>query len=297
MKNNTKINDQAWSHYWTGPASLGATCVPGAPAEVTDLLERIWQQFFGRLPSDSEVLDLGTGSGTVLQSAKQVRSDLNLTGVDYSQSLPDGGDGITLLPGVFLEDLPFAENSFTAVTAQFALEYGDWPAAVDELKRVLADDGSLQLICHHSKGIIVAANRERLAALEDILSGSGLFNGSLKIVRQRKIREPKSGRYLDRLLNKLHAAHPQQPVVSEVVQRIADLMTQPAALKKLMSLRRDIEMEQQRIKALLAAALTPARARELQQMLVPSTALINCNTLYLPGTETPLAWLISSSTE
>jgi len=284
----------AWNVYW-GTKRPDSGCIPGAPDSVAELLQRTWQDFFNSLPQEAELLDLGTGSGAVLRLAQILRPELRLTGVDYASSLPDLGNSVRMHSSVLLEDLPFGDSRFDVVTSQFALEYGVWPAAVEEMSRVLAKNGYFLLICHHGESIIVAANRDRVATIDLILGGSGLISGALKIVRQRKTKEPKSHRHLDRLLNKLHDHGPDQQVVLEVVRQVAAALTEPDALKRLLALRRDIEMERIRIKALLAAALSADRARELQRRLTSCGAVVQMNVLFLPATDIPLAWCLSNS--
>ena len=241
VKNKDQQTERkAWSRYWT-EAPQDSVCIPGAPARVADLLRETWHRFFQDLQRNRLVVDLATGSGAVLALAHDCRPDLKLTGVDYASSLTSPEESITILPEVRLEELPFADQAVDVVTSQFGLEYGAWPESVHELNRVLAKNGSMQLVCHHSESIIVVANRERLAAINDILGKRGLLSAALKIIQQRKIREPKSRRNLDRLLNKLLSNHPGQPVVEEGAQHIAEIMTQPGALKRLPALRRDIE--------------------------------------------------------
>ncbi len=292
-KNRPQTETEAWNQYWA-KAPEDSRCIPGAPPRVTEFLQKTWQHFFLGLPRNARVLDLATGSGAVLAQARDCRPDLVLTGVDYA-SLSKSKGSIILLPNVHLESLPFADNSFAVVTSQFGLEYGTWPAAVKELNRIwVRKDGHLQLICHHSKGIIVAANRERLAAIEDILAGKGLIHGALKVVRQRKKYALKNRRYLDRLLLKLHENHPDQPVVLEVAEQIADALTRPGSLKRLLSLRKDLAMEEQRTKALLAAALTPQKAEILLQELSQNRTSMQMEILNVPNSDIPLAWKIYS---
>ncbi|MEK6201633.1 MAG: class I SAM-dependent methyltransferase, partial [Desulfobulbaceae bacterium] len=142
---------------------------------MTDLLQGIWADFFDGLPRNAKLLDLGTGGGAVLREAQARRPDLQLTGVDYAKVLPDLGEEIAMLPGVCLEDLPFDNESFDVVTSQFAIEYASLSQAISEIKRVLSKGGVFLFLCHHVDSIIVHDNVKRLAAIKDLLAGSGLL--------------------------------------------------------------------------------------------------------------------------
>ncbi len=284
----------AWTRYWDTAPKEFSGCLPGAPAVVTDFMAEIWIEFFTGLPQQTRLLDLGTGGGAVLLLAHSRRSDLFLTGVDYAHSLPDLGNSIIMIPQTNLTGLPFAEKSFDAITSQFALEYAPRTEAVNELKRVLTDDGQYLLFCHHAESVILEHNTTRLAAIQDILAGKGLINSALKIIRNRKLLDPKSRKRLGRLLQTLHTRHPEQPIVTEVSGDIARKMTDPDNLKQLLSLQQNLKMEGQRISALKSSALTRFQAESLAQQLSdtggPAPQL---EEICLPGTSTPLAWKIS----
>ncbi len=291
-KNRINKKTEAWTHYWTTAPPASSSCIPCAPVPVVELLQGIWADFFYNLPRNATLLDLGTGGGAVLRAAQTRRPDLQLTGVDSAEVLPDLGEEITMLPGVCLEDLPFDNESFDVVTSQFAVEYASLPQAASEIKRVLSKKGVFLLICHHVDSIIVHDNVKRLAAIKSLLAGSGLLNKVIDVVRQKKILQPKKQEYLARLLRTVQLKHPDQPIINEVAALTVSIMTGPDCMRKLLSLHRDIEMEERRISALKVSALQLSQAQNLRHQLSLSEIPIQCKAIYVPGTETPLAWYI-----
>lgn len=282
---------KAWSDYWSSPVEATATCLPGLPAEVNDLFHQKWRIFFDRLQNGGRLLDLGTGSGAVLKRAKAQRPDLHLTGIDYSEQAVNLGEGITLHSGIMMELLPFEDNSFSAVSSQFALEYGNTGQVAQEIIRVMADDGVYCFICHHAGGVIARDNSHRLSAGKALTIPTGLLDQAINAVRKGKKSAPQTKQRLARLFEATRARHAGQSIVDEVGRDMARMMAEPATLKNLVDLRHRVRQEGVRIEALLRAALSEEQAARLAA-LFPSSSL---NVLSIPATDIPLAWIITNA--
>lgn len=298
-KQARECEKEAWTAYWADRPEQAGGCLPGLPTAVNALLEKKWHLFFAQLPPGARLLDLGTGSGAVIRMARAQRPDLLLTGVDYADHLPALGAGVSLHTGTAMESLPFADQSFTGVCGQFALEYGTTAPTAGEVRRVLADKGSYHFICHHADGIIVRDNVARQAAIKTLLGPTGLLETALKAVLQRKKASPATSRRLARLFADHCQRHQDQALVAEVGRDIARLMTSPGSQKNLLNLRGRLRQEARRIEALRQAALTEQEACQLAALLPPPPPgeTNRPHPLQVPGSAIPLAWRLTSLPE
>ena len=142
-----------WTACWQFESGKGRSDRP--PLDL--LIEPVWYEFVDLLPERARILDLATGNGTVALScahrARERRIALEIDAVDAADiSPPDqvaDAEGhfppIRFKGGVWLEDLPFGDDSFAAVISQFGFEYADEARAIAEVSRVLAPGGGLRV--------------------------------------------------------------------------------------------------------------------------------------------------------
>lgn len=118
---------------------------------VARLFRTMGELFFGTLPPDGRLLDVGCGGGHLTRMVAERRPDTKIVGLDLS---PDqvrrarrraGRDGtpIEYVRGSAL-DLPFADTSFDAVVSVGSIKH--WPdrhRGVSECVRVLKPGGAL----------------------------------------------------------------------------------------------------------------------------------------------------------
>lgn len=287
-------NATSWSHYWAKTPSASTGCLPDLPASVSNHIRNIWWHFFESLPPAAHLLDLGCGNGAVLLQAKSRRTDLQLTGVDYASTLPDLGNEIVLHSETRFEELPFAQASMNAITSQFAIEYGTLAKTVGEVLRVLSEDGDFLFICHHADSPIVSDNTRRFAAIQAMLTTTGLLPCAINVVGQGKKSTPGTRHRLARIFTAVQRKFPEQSVIHEVASDIVRIMDVPQSLEKLLALRRNVQLEEERIAALQHAALTPNRAQALAGMLSSEKRPTHLDIVHVPGVSQPFAWRISS---
>ncbi len=125
------------------PAGARARAVYGAP-DVHDFARAAILEALS-LRADDRLLEIGCGGGLLLQAASA--SGATLTGIDHSeemvelarQNAPDAD--VRVAKG---EELPFADDAFTAVAMSVVFLFFDDPLAVlHECRRVLAPAGRL----------------------------------------------------------------------------------------------------------------------------------------------------------
>jgi SAM-dependent methyltransferase len=100
--------------------------------------------------ADDRVLDVGTGTGVVAREmAARVGSSGTVTGIDLNPDMLAVARAESAARNQSIdwhegraESLPFVDGSFTLALSQFSLMFfADRPAALSEMRRVLANDG------------------------------------------------------------------------------------------------------------------------------------------------------------
>lgn len=164
------LDDSPWTEFWAnnirnGAAQGGGGCLPAQWAAIENAQKAAWSAFIAKLPKSARLLDLATGDGRVLRWMLSRRRDLKLIGVDLAPQLPDAPRGTTTRGGVPMEQLPFPDDRFHAVTSQFGFEYGGVEATAREIARVLRPGGKVGLLVHRGDGPILEHNRSRAEAI------------------------------------------------------------------------------------------------------------------------------------
>ena len=154
-----------WESYYR--SGRIAACPTGPDPNYTLELHDVWSDFFGGLADAARLLDVGTGNGAIPLIARETARchgrSFEIHGADLAQINPsrdvaDGARlfaGITFHPGVAAEKLPFAAESFDAVSGQYALEYTDTRQSLAQVLRVLKPSAAAQFVMHHAGSIIV----------------------------------------------------------------------------------------------------------------------------------------------
>jgi SAM-dependent methyltransferase len=294
---------EAWGRFWAdGGAGPESGCLPNALKAMDSVEREVWQGFAKRLAKGARVLDLATGDGLVLGKMKAGRPDLKLTGVDSSPVLPLGRHGIKLRAGIDMEQLPFADRSFDAVTSQFGFEYGEWQRAAAEVSRVLKPGGKLQFVVHYRDGPIVAHNLPLGEALEWAVREAGYLEKARALVRARaKARLPTPPLFRSAPAD-ARRRFPGQPVAEEFLTAVLQTLVlsynaPPAeALEVLQQLEDRAANQLGRIESLMGAACDSDEVERLVGHLAEAGLEIATPRTISEGPNTaPFAWLLSGA--
>lgn len=178
-----------WARYYRGGRLV--TGPAGADGGYDQEIRAAWLDFFAGLPDNACVLDLGTGNGAIALLAhehaaangkKWAIHGTDRAAIDprrYAQTAAQRFGSVQFHAGVAAESLPFEAASIDAICAQYALEYTDRAASLDELARVLRGGGMAQLVMHHADSVLVVNARQTLGAIAWLQERSayGLLRG------------------------------------------------------------------------------------------------------------------------
>lgn len=162
-----------WELFWADAGLHG--CTACFPDSARSSLEAQWRRYFRALEGTS-VLDIGTGRGAVLAYAASILgsdSQVTLTGVDLTQSLPVAPSWMRFRGGVDAASLPFFNRSFDHVTSQFGIEYSNFEAALTEAARVCAR--SMKMLVHAADGVITRQNGLQAEQVDWLLDDLGFM--------------------------------------------------------------------------------------------------------------------------
>lgn len=139
------------THVGLDDALDGERVLPGGPHYAVHLARYRWAD--SRLPAEIAVLDAGSGAG--FGAGILAGRGRRVSGVDYSatavsHATAEYGSRATFVVGSVL-DLPFADDTFDAVTCFEVIEHVEAPAVlVAELHRVLRPGGTLYISTPHA---------------------------------------------------------------------------------------------------------------------------------------------------
>ena len=234
----------AWTRYWAGGEVSSLPQVVGDP--LRGPLADFWRGRLAPLGHGARILDLGCGNGTVALLAAAIGTERGahweIHGVDSAAIDPQRhltgryrelAAAVTFHPGTAMTATPFAAGHFDLVAAQFALEYGDPPRVLDEVRRLLRPGASAAFILHLQESEVVASAAVELAQLRE---SRALFTAAGSVLEVSAAAAPARaqlnawssfGHELLRL-DRLAAAHPERwpvAILREVPARVRDLLT------------------------------------------------------------------------
>jgi ubiquinone/menaquinone biosynthesis C-methylase UbiE len=181
-----------WETYYRG--GMLATGPAGADGLYDLEVRAAWEAFFGTLPQQARLLDIGTGNGVLpliaLEVAARREADWQIDATDLAQIDPlrfvvDGERrfaGVRFHRGVASEKLPFQDCSFDAVSGHYALEYSDTALSLPQLHRVLKAGGEAQFVLHHTDSRLLQSARRSLQECNLVLKQTRVYRKLHRLV-------------------------------------------------------------------------------------------------------------------
>ena len=234
----------AWTRYWAGGEVSSLPQGFGDP--LRGPLADFWRGRLAPLRHRARILDLGCGNGAVALLAAAIGTERGahweIRGVDSAAIDPrchltgryrELAAAVTFHPGTAMTATRFAAGHFDLVAAQFALEYGDPPRVLDEVRRLLRPGASAAFILHLQESEVVAGAAVELAQLRE---SRALFAAAGSVLQVSAAAAPARAqlsvwnafaRELLRL-ERLAAAHPERwpvAILREVPATVRDLLT------------------------------------------------------------------------
>ncbi|HZF98142.1 MAG TPA: class I SAM-dependent methyltransferase [Pseudoxanthomonas sp.] len=179
------MRQQAWGAYWATGALH--SCVTSYDGNYAGEIAKFWVKEFENLPKHSRVLDLATGNGAIPKLLLDIRgNEVQIDGVDASQISPrwlelEKHGRIRFWPKVWMERLPFPDNTFDCVCSQFGIEYAERPAAWLEALRVLKTGGRLHCVLHHKDSVLTQVATREQAQCAWLLGEEGLLPAAMHL--------------------------------------------------------------------------------------------------------------------
>lgn len=294
--------NQAWNDYWQGKAKVGAGCLPCANDAIAGAVESWWHDFANMLERKGRILDLATGNGIVLQKILAKRPKFKAIGIDAAPKLPAPVGPYKLRGSINMENIPYADGEFDAITSQFGIEYGDLDKIAAEISRLLKSGGQCAFIMHRKDGPIVRHNVPRLESLSWACRDRSLPQKARNWVKQR----PLLGLAIPEAFVEAPAQAAQAFGSGSAGHEFATALLRSLAVGQRLPPQESFQMideletmannEMGRIESLMGAAIDEQQLQDFADRLAANGLNIDhCSTFEAVKTGADFAWLVRAS--
>jgi ubiquinone/menaquinone biosynthesis C-methylase UbiE len=289
----------AWSRYWD-KGSLHSC--PGAfAANYNDEILVFWNNFFSDLSNGARVLDIGTGNGAVAFLARDAALALgyqfHIEGIDAAIIQPAEAaakhgltaDGVRFRGLTNAEQTGYPTASCDAVSSQYAIEYMDVNACLQEISRILKPAGKAAVLMHHADSEAVTTTRAELKVLDYLRQEAPLLQSAFRLLNRLeefgKTHDPglimqdtesrKQMKDIEKLLKKVAQyarSRPHAGFAEGIAMQVAGVLQRTptsgagSALASLRMLEQEMKAHQTRLKSMLKAGLDEQGIAEFCQL-------------------------------
>lgn len=315
----THETNSGWDSYWQG---AGAAAAYSADGSVHPSIAGFWSEFFRSsqaLFDTPRVVDLASGNGALVQAALDGlgQDSAEVSCVDTSEkaidSIRERYPAVTAIVGD-AADTGLPSGAFDIVTSQFGVEYAG-RNAIDEAVRLLADNGRLALLLHHTASpihqdceagldAVTRVRDSRFVSLATDFLGAGFdaVRGADRAPYEQAATELNPAIRAVESVVEDHGPDVAGGVIAHLYdtvkrmhQRIQNY--EPAeALDWLRGMDRQLEDYLARMSTMRAAALDEGGFDEICETVTRSgCTIVESGPLFAPGEQRPLAWALLAS--
>jgi len=302
----------AWSRYWD--KGTLHSCPGAFAANYNDEILVFWNKFFSNLSNGARVLDIGTGNGAIAflarDAALALSRQFHIEGIDAAiiQPAEAAAKHGLIAGGVKFRGLTSAEQtgypnaSCDAVTSQYAIEYMDVNACLQEISRILKPDGKAAVLMHHADSEAVTTTRAELKVLDFLRQEAPLLSSAFRLLNRleefskthdaelimQDSESRKQMKDIEKLLKKVTQyarSRPHAGFAEGIAMQVAGVLQRTpvtganSALASLNILEQEMKAHQTRLKSMLKAGLDEQGIAEFCQLarnngLTPATSEI-----------------------
>jgi ubiquinone/menaquinone biosynthesis C-methylase UbiE len=298
---------QHWSAYWQQADTLNSFAEGQAASGYHGELADFWQQQLATLPPSATLIDLGTGNGALAlllaEQKQQQATNWRILAVDAADIQPQRLIAsqpalatpfqlIRFLGHTRIEQLPCANASIDLLVSQFAFEYSDLSASLQEALRVLKPSGRLVAVMHSADTPLAQDSAVGIRVMQSLLAARGIIERVQELLALvlQSTQSPQFIQANQQLLQQVKAYQQSlAPAAAEwfhyLFAPFAGLLFQPVAdsLQQAKRLQQSLAFYLQRLSDQQAACITPEKADGIQQQLQQLRGRGQLAPLYIEG--------------
>ena len=315
---------QAWADYWKSGSltSFGDRFARGYEGEIRSF----WTRVFSEAPEGAVIVDFGAGNGALEEIAHGVSEEqgkaLVVHAFDLAPQLParfdtpasDNRWRLEWHAGARNEDTGLPDESVDRVVGNYAVEYGDDQASVNETARILKPGGKAVFLVHYVDSNIITGARVELDVLDEVLAKDGFLSkvreyinefGNIRHAKQfEKFRKSGRGEPLRHEMNDAHEAAVKHCTTENAVKLMTDVSQwmgqllqppglfeeKPELLRRWKEVKRFLEANRERLRDMQEAAVDDARKQRYLDAFSAVGMRGTASIFTVKDSDAPVAW-------